>query len=595
MPPTSYVSVTDLFCGAGGSSLGATQAGAEITTALNHWKLAIETHNSNFPNARHECVDISACEPRRYPDTTVLIASPECTNHTLAKGTKKYARAGLGTRPMFEGWGLDPAAERSRATMWDVVRFAEAHPYDLIIVENVVEARQWMLWESWWHALTVGLKPGYDGQCVYLNSQFAWPTPQSRDRLYAVFWRKGLRRPDLDIRPWAWCPVCGGNVQAVQSWKKNKAPWGRYERQYLYLCPHCGGANVVRPYYYAAANAIDWNIPAPRIGDRKFPLKPKTVARIEAGLRKFTGGPFTLMTNADLPRRNLHSVTEPLPTQPTAPAPGLCVPPFIVALNQSQVGTNVTPASAPLPTQTTAPIFGWLIPFTGDPADHPARPLVGCWPTQTGYLNLDEQAEMAFSHAPDTRSRPDTDPLSAQTTRQTQALVTLPFLARLAGMRATEPNTAIAVTEPTDTQVAGASQHALVTVPLVIQQYGTGTADAAGDPLSTVVAGGNHHALCTPPPFLVDYHRTGGPHALAEALGTLTTVDRYGLVQPAGPPAVADCGFRILLPHEVGAAMAFPASYQVLGTGRDKVRQYGNAVTPPAMALLLERCLAVLH
>ncbi len=36
---TSYVSVTDLFCGAGGSSQGAADAGTEIRTALNHWQV----------------------------------------------------------------------------------------------------------------------------------------------------------------------------------------------------------------------------------------------------------------------------------------------------------------------------------------------------------------------------------------------------------------------------------------------------------------------------------------------------------------------------------------------------------------------------
>jgi DNA (cytosine-5)-methyltransferase 1 len=32
----------------------------------------------------------------------------------------------------------DAAAERSRATMWDVPRFAETHRYQAVVVENVV-------------------------------------------------------------------------------------------------------------------------------------------------------------------------------------------------------------------------------------------------------------------------------------------------------------------------------------------------------------------------------------------------------------------------------------------------------------------------
>ena len=49
MNTSSALTVTDQFCGAGGSSLGATAAGAQVVLALNHWKLAVETHNTNFP------------------------------------------------------------------------------------------------------------------------------------------------------------------------------------------------------------------------------------------------------------------------------------------------------------------------------------------------------------------------------------------------------------------------------------------------------------------------------------------------------------------------------------------------------------------
>ena len=92
---TDEVTVTDQFCGAGGSSQGVHQVsskmggGVEVKLALNHWQLAIDTHNTNFPNTAHDCTDISACDPRRYPSTTILITSPECTNHTVAKGQKR--------------------------------------------------------------------------------------------------------------------------------------------------------------------------------------------------------------------------------------------------------------------------------------------------------------------------------------------------------------------------------------------------------------------------------------------------------------------------------------------------------------------------
>ena len=45
----------------------------------------------------------------------------------------------------------------------------------------------------------------------------------------------------------------------------------------------------------------------------------------------------------------------------------------------------------------------------------------------------------------------------------------------------------------------------------------------------------------------------------------------------------------MLFPHEVQAAMAFESDYVICGTGKDKVKQLGNAVTTPVMELLLER------
>ena len=117
--------ITDLFCGAGGSSLGAEAAGGTLVMAANHWQMAIEVHQANFPNAGHDCADISQADPRRYPATDILLASPECTNHSQARGiSRKRQDPTLWDAP-------DPTAERSRATMWDVPRFAEQVRYAL--------------------------------------------------------------------------------------------------------------------------------------------------------------------------------------------------------------------------------------------------------------------------------------------------------------------------------------------------------------------------------------------------------------------------------------------------------------------------------
>ncbi|NED08994.1 DNA cytosine methyltransferase [Streptomyces sp. SID6648] len=50
---------------------------------------------------------------------------------------------------------------------------------------------------------------------------------------------------------------------------------------------------------------------------------------------------------------------------------------------------------------------------------------------------------------------------------------------------------------------------------------------------------------------------------------------------------MGDVRFRMLEPHEIGAAMAFPDTYIVTGSKRDKVRKYGNAVTPPVAEVIV--------
>jgi DNA (cytosine-5)-methyltransferase 1 len=132
-----------LFCGAGGSSLGARAAGIELRMAANHWQTAIDVHQAHFPDAGHDIADISQADPRRYPRTNILLASPECTNHSQARGvSRKKQNPSLWDAP-------DPAAERSRATMWDVPRFAEQMRYDAIVTENVLEAAKWVGWRAW--------------------------------------------------------------------------------------------------------------------------------------------------------------------------------------------------------------------------------------------------------------------------------------------------------------------------------------------------------------------------------------------------------------------------------------------------------------
>src|SRR5690348_12640820 len=126
------IKVADLFCGAGGTSSGLMAAARKLgkrvnLLAINHWDVAIATHSANHPEAKHLCTGIDEVDPRRAVPggrLNLLLASPECTHHSNARGGK-------------------PMSDQRRASAWHIVRWAEALYIDTIIVENVREFRDW--------------------------------------------------------------------------------------------------------------------------------------------------------------------------------------------------------------------------------------------------------------------------------------------------------------------------------------------------------------------------------------------------------------------------------------------------------------------
>lgn len=118
----------DLFSGGGGSSWGAQAAGAEIVCGVDAWDLAASTFEANFGVGRGRHLrlepdsDVSVLGD--IGDIDLILASPECTNHTCAKGNK-------------------PRDEDSRGTARYVTRFARDLRPRWIVLENVVHMRSW--------------------------------------------------------------------------------------------------------------------------------------------------------------------------------------------------------------------------------------------------------------------------------------------------------------------------------------------------------------------------------------------------------------------------------------------------------------------
>lgn len=554
------LSVTDLFAGAGGSSTGMiTIPGVNVRIAANHWQLACDVHNANHPETDHAAVDLHQEDPRYFPRTDILWASPECTKWSQANGAKRPAiEEGL-----FEDPLSDEASSRSRLLMFDVLKFAEHHRYRAMIIENVVDiatqAQYRTAWALWRQQLT-GL--GYRHRVVSLNSMHAQsgglPAPQSRDRIYIVCWRAGDRPIDVEraLRPRAFCPRCGEIVEARQSWKNGRTV-GRYRQTYLYVCGRDG--TVVEPGWLPAAHAIDWTIPGERIGER---LKPKTRARIAAGIARYWG-PFHLEDSG-----NQYDAADP------------------------------------------------KHPQHGDPNAY-----YRAWSIEDVIRTLHTRESKALAVPVEGRDGKSALPLNVpgrtQTTRAETAMVT-PFIAEMYGT-----STARTVAQPAGTFTAGGNHHGLVTTaggswndearPTEESLRTLTTRDAYA--LVSPYYGNADHAKPTDEPIgtlttvdryaLIHRHNTGGAEMttpVLEELRTLTTAGHQSLIQSgrggrpevtaadmrAAEEMVPECLFRMLRPHEVAAGMAFPADYDWHPdktkpvSNRDLVKMAGNAVTPPA-------------
>lgn len=558
----------DEFCGWGGSSQGASAVpGVQVYAAANHSPTALDVHGLNYPDTIHLGGDIAKRRAKKFPPANIFWASPACPPWSNARGKRRdFDKSTVAQGTLWADDETD--AERKtrlelaqrRALMEEVPKYLRrmslrGKPVLAGVVENVVEARLWAEWDRWIREIETADPGGYKVRLIALNSMHAQPVrtrraPQSRDRLYVAYWHRSLGRdPDWDkwLRPPAWCPTCGDHVASMQSWKKPGQDMGRYGAQYVYRCPRSTCRNrEVEPVYMPAITAIDWTIPGERIGDKPLkeffsdkkktqslgfhPLAPKTLARIEAGIRKYAR-PITATVAGHTFERKPGVRTRPvdavLPTQHTTAAEALAVPMLVPAGGTWR--DEAQPVTSPMGARTTRESDSLIVP-----------------PLLVPVEGRDGKA-----------ASPVHDPYRTQTARNETGLLIPPFIAELRGGHSDHR----ALADALATVTASGNHHALVT------------------PQATMAA------------WAAIYAYDGGDlRHLFEPMPTQTTVQGDALlagIDPAHLPPVEDCLFRMLEPHEIAAAMAFAADYKVKGNKRQKVQGYGNAVTPPAAEILV--------
>jgi len=224
------IRAVDYFAGAGGWSTGATQAGVRVAAAVNHWRVAVDTHAANHPATVHFCQDAALLDPRDLPPHELLLASPACQGHSRARGTDK------------------PHHDKSRATAWCVVNAVEVARPRYLAVENVPEFRAWGLYEFWFAALRA---LGYALTETALDaSEFG--VPQERARLFVTGVR-GKRAPRIASPHRAPVPFESALDATAGGWSDVRKP-GRAAATLARITAsrRLYGPRFLLPYYSAA-------------------------------------------------------------------------------------------------------------------------------------------------------------------------------------------------------------------------------------------------------------------------------------------------------------------------------------------------------
>ncbi len=313
------IKAIDLFCGAGGSSSGAVEAinvlgmQAELT-AVNHCPTAIATHTFNHPFARHLTTAVDDINPRllyRLRELNVMLASPECTHHSNARGGK-------------------PINEQSRATAYCVPRWMDAVEPEIVIVENVPEFQRWGPHKNGrafraWLDMCMHAGPGYRAEFRVLCAA-DYGDPTTRERLIVQFVR-GRRR------------IVWPNPTHAR-----------------------GGACGLLPWV-PAMDIIDWSIPVPSIADRKRPLVPNTVRRINEGLLQHGSPVIIAMEHGG----RAVSARVPLPTVTTAKGGAF----GLAYLLPQHSGGALRPCTEPAPTVATRGAISLVVEYYGNGGTQP--------------------------------------------------------------------------------------------------------------------------------------------------------------------------------------------------------------------------------
>lgn len=476
------VHAVDLFCGAGGTSSGLIQAvislGHDIKlTAINHWDVAIATHTKNHEDVEHFCQSIDTIDPIKIVPggrLQLLVASPECTHHSNARGGK-------------------PRSDQKRADAWLLMRWINNLYIENILIENVKEFESWgpltakgmpdkRYKGEYFRQFIAALRINYTVDYRVINCA-NHGDPTTRERLF-ILARRGHKKI-------VW-------PERTHASRKELAKMAAQPDLFTEA-----GNQKLKPWV-PAREIIDWSLEGKSIFGRKKPLSPNTMRRIFKGLEKH--GLKKFLVNLKNKDRRDRSVEEPTFTQATANHQGVCEP-FIVPFFGERDGQEPRTRDIDDPTPTV---------------------------TTHGRMGVCEPFIIPQFSTPDTRDIDEPAPTVTTTSRGIGVVEVEPFTLSVERPH-TNRSTGRSVDEPLAT-VMGSPRLGVIEgeiQPFTISAGGPELgAKTVEEPLRTVLTR-DHQAIIEA--FLVKFH--GGKHgedrnySVDEPIGTPDTSNRFGVVE----------------------------------------------------------------
>lgn len=175
------------FSGAAGSSIGASQAGAQIVAGVNHNAICVQVHADNFPPPCENIQqDLHLYNHAALPVHDLLLASPVCrANSSASRPARAKAAAAsraAGRSEAESAAKLASAHNAYGALPWAVMDSLEVNrPHDFVI-ENVEEWQGWVFFRDF---IRMAKRLRYKVTVQCLNS-LAWGVPQERVRLFML-------------------------------------------------------------------------------------------------------------------------------------------------------------------------------------------------------------------------------------------------------------------------------------------------------------------------------------------------------------------------------------------------------------------------